>query len=260
MGELIVGTSGALGRIRICNPDRHNAMTLDMWQHLPRALAELEADASVRAILIEGEGPKAFVSGSDVSRFGAERSDAAATQRYNRAVEAAMLAPRRCGKPVLAKIRGICMGGGMGIAAACDIRICSDEARFGIPAARLGLGYAMAPLRRLVQLMGEQNACDVLYSGRTFGAAEALAMGFVARTARPEDLDEVCRAWLDRVAENAPLTLKAIKLSMAELEKEPQARDLAAVESAVADCFESQDYREGAKAFMEKRKPVFTGR
>ncbi|MGP1615760.1 MAG: enoyl-CoA hydratase [Pollutimonas bauzanensis] len=259
MAELIIERSASIGRLLISNPDKYNAMTLDMWENFPAMLAALEQDSSVRAICIEGDGAKAFLSGSDISQFKAERSDSSAQARYNAAVDQAMLAPIRCSKPVLAKIRGICMGGGVGIAAACDIRICADNARFRIPVARLGIGYGVTPLQRLISLIGEQNACDVLFSARIFDGAEARALGFVAHCVELSRLDEFCEEWLSQVSENAPLSLKSIKRSMAELRKEKQDRDHAAMENGIAACFSSKDYKEGVAAFAEKRKPIFTG-
>ena len=259
MPELIARRDGPIGRIVFSNPEKYNAMSYDMWAALPVALAGFDADPQVRLVVMEGDGPKAFVSGADISQFESRRSDADSRARYNETVEAAYLAPSRCSKPVVAKIRGVCMGGGLGLAAACDLRFCADDARFRMPAARLGLGYGTLGVRRFLAVLGLQSTLDVFMSARTFDAADALRMGFVARVAPVDTLDSVVDGWCQGVAENAPLTLRALKLAVNELLRDPAERDLAAAEAAVAACFASDDYREGARAFMEKRRPQFKG-
>lgn len=260
MPALQVRIDQAVGTIVVSNPDKHNAMTLDMWRALPQRIGELDADPRVRVIVIEGDGDKAFISGSDVSQFESERSAPDAQQRYNAAVEAAHLAPPAAGKPVVAKIRGICYGGGVGVAAACDLRLCADDARFRIPAARLGLGYPAAAIARLLPLLGPADMLDVLYSARTFGAAEARAMGLVGRVFPAASFDDEVAGWLAMVAENAPLTLHAIKRTTMELLQRPGRPPSAEVDAAIVACFASSDYREGARAFAERRKPDFKGR
>lgn len=259
MPELIIRRDGPIGRIVFSNPAKYNAMSLDMWAGLPQALREFDADASIRLVVLEGDGPKAFVSGADISQFESARTDPKAQATYNEAVEAAYLAPVRCSKPVVAKIRGICMGGGLGLAAACDIRFCSDDARFRMPAGRLGLGYNAVGVRRFLTVFGLQNTLDIFFSARIFGAPDALRMGFVARAEPAESFDEVVENWCQSVAQNAPLTLRALKLTANALVRDPSDRDMAAVEAAIGACYASEDYREGARAFMEKRTPVFTG-
>jgi enoyl-CoA hydratase len=259
MPELIVRREGPIGRIVISNPAKYNAMTQDMWEGLTPALQGFDADPEVRLVVIEGDGDKAFVSGADISQFESQRTDAEAQARYNRGVEAAYLAPVRCSKPVVAKIRGICMGGGLGLAAACDLRFCTEDARFRMPAGRLGLGYNAIGVRRFLAVFGLQNTLDIFFSARIFGAADALKMGFVSRVESAESFDKVVDEWCANVAENAPLTLRALKRTVNELIRDPDERDMAAAEEAIAACFKSDDYREGARAFMEKRKPAFRG-
>jgi enoyl-CoA hydratase/carnithine racemase len=259
MPELIVRRDGPIGRVIFSNPDKYNAMSHDMWAGLPGALQAFDADPAVRLVVLEGDGDKAFVSGADISQFESQRTDAAAQKRYNQAVEAAYLAPVRCSKPVVAKIRGICMGGGLGLAAACDLRFCTEDARFRMPAGRLGLGYNVLGVRRFLAVFGLQNTLDIFFSARIFGAADALQMGFVSRAEPAESFDKVVDDWCAKVAENAPLTLRALKRTVNELIRDPDDRDIAAAEAAIAACFASDDYREGARAFMEKRPPAFKG-
>jgi enoyl-CoA hydratase len=257
MPAVRIQKAGGVGTVVISNIEKHNAMTVQMWQDFTQAIEQLDADGEVAAIVVKGDGTQAFVSGADISQFESERADAEAQQRYADIYDAAYLAPVRAGKPVIAAIRGICMGGGLGLAAGCDIRVCAADARFRMPAARLGLGYKPAGVDRFVALIGVQNTLDVFMSARVFGADEALRMGFVSRVVPPEDLDRAVDQLVAYMAENAPLTMKAVKLSVnAYLRTATPAQAQAAADAANA----SEDYREGVRAFGEKRKPVFRGR
>lgn len=260
MATLQIRREGPIGTIVFSNAEKYNAMTADMWRALPPRMAELEDDASIRVIVLVGDGDKAFVSGADVSQFGAERTDTAAQQRYNEMVEAAYVAPARATKPVIAQIRGICMGGGLGLAAACDIRVCADDARFRMPAGRLGLGYSQTGVHRFVALLGVQNTYDIFFSARIFDAAEALRMGFVSRVVAAAQLDDVVRTLTAAIADNAPLTAKAIKTTINAYLRNPADTDAADAQQAIDRCNASDDYREGVLAFAEKRKPVFNAR
>lgn len=260
MGELIVRRAGGVGTVVFSNVAKHNAVTLDMWRAFPEVMGELGADPSIRVVVVQGDGGRAFISGADISQFEQARADEAAQARYNQAVDEAYEAPVECPKPVIAKIRGYCFGGGLGLAAACDVRVCSDDAAFRMPAARLGLGYHPQGLRRFMSLIGPANTADIFFSARPFGAPEALRMGFVSRVIPAGELDAEVDAWTAMVAENAPLTIAAAKRTLRDALRDPGDRDPGAIERLVAACFASEDYREGRRAFAEKRKPDFRGR
>ena len=259
MSELIVRREGQVGWILFSNPAKFNAMSFDMWAALPKQLAEFEADGSVRAIVLAGDGEKAFVSGADISQFEKQRGTADAQAVYNRAVDEAYQAPMRCSKPVIAAIRGVCMGGGLGLAAGCDMRIAADDGRFRMPAARMGLGYGFSGVKRFVTLIGAENAADIFFTARTFDSAEAQRMGFVSRVVPAAELHKAAQALAESIAENAPLTVSAAKRAIVESLKDAGDRDMDAVNEAVARCFASADFKEGRTAFMEKRKPQFKG-
>jgi enoyl-CoA hydratase/carnithine racemase len=260
MAELVTRKENAVGWVIFSNPAKLNAVSHDMWMALPKAIAAFDADPEVRLIAVTGDGDRAFISGADISQFEKARGSAEAQAIYNRAVVDAYEAPVLCGKPVLARIRGICMGGGLGLAAACDVRVAADDAVFRMPAGRLGLGYNYTGIKRFVQLMGAANTTDIFVSARKFNAADALAMGFVNRVVPVADLDREFAAYCEMVADNAPLTLAAAKFSIRQTGLDPAARDPERAARMIERCFDSEDYREGRRAFMEKRKPNFQGR
>ena len=259
-GRLLTRKEGAIGWIVFSNVAKHNAVSQDMWQAFPAAMQGFNADPEVRAVVVTGDGEKAFISGADISQFESARASADAQATYNKAVESAYLAPINCDKPVIARIRGICFGGGLGLAAACDLRIATEDAVFRMPAGRLGLGYNYPGIKRFVDLMGPANTADIFFSARKFDAADALRMGFVNRVVPVATLDTALGEYLTLVAENAPLTLSEVKFGIRQVIETESARNLEELKRRIDACFNSEDYREGRTAFMQKRKPAFRGR
>ncbi len=234
-------------------------MSVDMWEAVPRVIEGFEADPDVRAIVLTGAGEKAFVSGADISQFESQRSSAEAVQRYEEIGDAATARLYNCDKPVIAMIRGYCLGGGLGIANVCDLRIAAEDARFGIPAAKMGLGYRPGSMQRLVDLVGPAGAREIMITARQYSAAEAKAMGLVHHVVPAAELESFTRRYCQDIAANAPLTQRAAKRIIREVVASPR-YDAEKCRAWVRECFESEDYKEGRKAFMEKRKPVFRGR
>lgn len=260
MGKIEIFRDGAIGRVVISNPSKLNAMSLSMWQAIPLAMKSLDDDPDVRVIVLEGDGSRSFAAGADISEFETLRTDPDAQASFNAIVDRAYRAPSSCRKPVIARIRGICMGGGLGLAAACDLRFCDDRARFCMPAGRLGLGYATDGVRRFVTCLGLQNTLDIFLSARVFDSTEALQMGFVSRVFPADQMIGDVDAWLQQVVVNAPLTLVAVKASSQAVLPGAGDEQVLWADAAVAACFNSDDYREGSAAFMERRPPRFSGR
>jgi enoyl-CoA hydratase len=260
MSGLIVRRDGAVGTILFSNVARHNAMTYAMWHDFPERLRELDADAGVRVIVLAGDGDQAFVSGADISQFEQNREEEGMQQAYDRALVTAFGAPSRCEKPVIAKIRGFCMGGGLGIAAGCDVRICANDAVFRMPAARMAMGYPFPSAQRFVALIGMANAADIFFTARKFDADEALRIGFVQRVVPTEALDQAVVDYCALIAANAPLAVASAKRSIVEAGRDESRRDMNAVEGLIEAATESEDHEEASNAFMEKREPVFKGR
>jgi len=232
-------------------------MSLDMWRGAATVLETFECDRAVRVIVLTGAGGKAFVSGADISKFEAERATLEAITEYNAAVDRFSKTLLSGTKPTIAMIRGFCLGGGVGIAVCCDLRIANDTARFAVPAAKLGLGYGYENVRRIVDLTGPQFATEMLLTARQFDAAEAARAGLINRVVPDAEIDRTVRELAETIAGNAPLTIQAVKRILRELRSERP--DVDACDALVKKCFESADYREGRQAFMEKRKPEFRG-
>lgn len=258
--RMISRKADGFGWLIFNNPERHNAVSLDMWLAAIEIMADFAADADVRVILIAGAGDKSFVSGADISKFDDERAEAEAVARYNDATEGAYQAVLTSPKPTIAMIQGYCIGGGANLAICADLRIASERARFAIPAARLALGYDYARVRRVMDLVGPAYAKEIFFTARQFPADEALTMGLVNRVVPHDELETRTLEIAGAIAANAPLTMKAIKQSVHEALKPESERDLDLVARLVGDCFASEDYAEGRRAFAEKRKPVFRGR
>jgi enoyl-CoA hydratase/carnithine racemase len=259
MAQVRYESGNGIARLVLDQPDKLNAMTYEMWASLPGHVARAEADPGVRAIVVTGEGGRAFCAGADISQFGAIRDGEADTRTYDRAYLDGCEALANAAKPSIALIRGICFGGGFGLAMACDLRLARDDARFRVPAARLGLGYAYDGIKALVARLGLGTTADLLLSARTIAAEEALRLGVVNAVWNADAFEREAGDYLARIATNAPLTLRAVKQALIALAQPEGGRDVATVEAAVAACFASADYKEGQRAFREKREPVFTG-
>ncbi len=260
MAEILTTKNGALGTITISNPTKMNAMSVQMWMDLPKAIRAFDADPEVRVIVITGVGEKAFVSGADISQFDKLRSSTKTQDDYDNAVADSMVAPVECSKPVIAKIRGFCFGGGLGLAAACDIRICSEDATFRMPAARLGLGYGHKGIKRFTDIIGLANATDIFVTARRFDAPDSLRMGFVSRVCAGSEIDAVVDQYTKMIGENAPLTVAASKFNIRQVCAHPEEQDMERAVQMVKNCFASEDFKEGRTAFMEKRPAQFKGR
>jgi enoyl-CoA hydratase/carnithine racemase len=259
-GRIDVSREGALGWIVFDHPERRNAISEEMWRALPQAAASLAGDPAVRVVVLRGAGEVAFVSGADISEFQRIRTGANAAGEYDALTDAAFSTLRALPKPVIAMVHGFCVGGGLALALSADLRFASEDARFAIPAARLGLGYSAAGIRVLVELVGPSHAKEILFSARLFDAPEALRMGLVNGVFPKAALEQAVRSSAQTIAENAPLTLTAVKRVVGELGVDEAQRDRAGVAAAIRACFESDDYREGVRAFLEKRRPRFQGR
>lgn len=259
-GTMDLAIEDGIARIVINNPARHNAISLAMWQQLAEHLERAAADPSVRVLVLKGAGGKAFAAGADISRFESERATQAASDQYNATSTRASERLYNFSKPTIAHITGYCIGGGLALALCCDMRLAETVSRFAIPAARLGLGYGFAGVKRLVDVVGGAAAMDIFFTARQIEADEALRIGLINQAVAPDQLDTLVADILARIRANAPMTIAAAKAAVRELAKEPEQQNKAAVDAMVAACFASSDFVEGRRAFMEKRPPRFSGR
>ena len=258
-GQVHIQRDGETGTILLDHSERHNAISSDMWQGLLDAATELADDRTIRAVLLRGKGDRAFAAGADISEFAEKRTDSSANSDYDSVSDRAYTALVTMPKPLVAMIHGYCIGGGLAVALTADLRIASDDAKFTIPAARLGLGYRAEGLGRLVQLIGPSATKRILFLADRFGADEALTMGLVNRVVPKPELEAATSEWMDTICRNAPLTIRAAKAATDEWTKPESVRNFDQINDLVNACFDSADYREGVEAFMAKRIPRFSG-
>ena len=259
-GKILKTITDGIGVVTFNNPEKRNAMSLEMWEGLGQALSELRDDPEVRVVVLFGAGDKAFVSGADISQFEKTRHNAEASEEYSKRSEAQRALLGNYPKPTIACIRGFCLGGGMQVAMLTDIRIAAEDSQFGIPAAKLGIAYGYDGLKHLVSLVGPSWARLIMYTGMRIESAEALRIGLVDRVLPDAGLWDATMEIARTISGNAPLAIKAAKLTIAQVLKDESRRDMAAIKQVGTDCMDSADFREGRQAFMEKRKPKFTGK
>lgn len=248
-----------VGLITVSNPDKFNAMSLSMWKALKDHVKHFEGNAQVRVLVLTGQGDRAFVSGADISEFACIRSGSASVSAYDEAVQDAQSTLNQCEKPTVARIRGVCMGGGIGLAMACDLRYASSDARFRMPAARIGLGYARNGMEQLLDTLGATAAMDIFLTARVFDGREAERMGLVHECFDDALFNEKINLRIEAVATNAPLTLRAAKATIRDILRPQGEERRKTIDHWIRDCFESSDYREGQVAFRERRVPQFKG-
>jgi enoyl-CoA hydratase/carnithine racemase len=259
-GKILKSVADGVGVITFNNPEKRNAMSLDMWEGLGQALTELRDDPAVRVVIMVGAGDKAFVSGADISQFEKTRHNAQASEEYSKKSEAQRALLADYTKPTISCIRGFCLGGGMQVAMLSDMRIAAEDSRFGIPAAKLGIAYGYDGLKHLVSLVGPSWARLIMYTGMRIESAEALRIGLVDRVVPDAELWNATMEIARTISGNAPLAIQAAKITIAQVLKDPDKRDMGAIKAIGTACMDSEDFKEGRSAFMEKRKPEFKGR
>ena len=259
-GKILAEVSDGVGWLTFNNPERRNAVSLEMWQGLAQATTAFEADPEVRVVVLRGAGGRSFAAGADISEFEQHRANAEQKKRYGELAAGGHRGLAKLSKPLIAMIQGFCIGGGLAIALSADLRFATPGSRFAIPAAKLGLGYDYPGLAALARLVGPSATKDILFSARMLEADEALRIGLINFVVDDAELESRVREYAARVAANAPMTVHAVKSAMQVFERysaDPGAAEIAALVDA---CFNSDDYKEGRRAFMEKRTPRFSGR
>ncbi|WP_067627127.1 MULTISPECIES: enoyl-CoA hydratase-related protein [unclassified Sulfitobacter] len=256
---VIKSETGAIATLTLRNPQRRNAMTQAMWNALTDAARELANRSDIRVVIIRGDGDVAFASGADISEFGKARRSSDQAEAYHATVQEALDAIEAIPYPVIAQIRGFCIGAGTAIALACDLRYLDASVRFGIPAAKLGIGYSPPWIDRLAQVVGHSTAAEILMSAKLFDVEKAQRCGFANEVLPVEELDSFVSERATLFAANAPLTLRAAKTCLRELSKPEHTRDWSSVVDAAQRCVDSSDYQTALKAFAEKRTPEFLG-
>lgn len=259
-GKMLASSQDGVGVVTFNQPEKRNAISIEMWEGMGRILDEFLEDRSIRVVVLTGAGDKAFVSGADISQFEQKRADASAQREYDRLTSGGRAKLGAFPKPTIARIRGFCLGGGLAIAMQTDLRIAAEGSQFGIPAAKLGIAYGFDGLTKLVQLVGPAHARMILYTGSRIDAREAERIGLINKAVPDAALDDTVLEIARTIAGNAPLSVHASKITITEVMKDPAERDLVEVANTGAACFDSADYREGRAAFMEKRRPRFEGR
>lgn len=258
--QMIAEKTGGIGWMTFNNPARRNAIGFAMREAILEILANFESDPDVRVIVMRGAGDKAFVSGSDISEFAERRATPEQRVIYEALSAQVNEAYGQIEKPLIAMIQGFCLGGGLGTAMQSDIRIASDDSQFGIPAASLSIGYPFHNMKKIIDVVGPAKTKEIMFTGRRFSAAEALAMGLVNQVVPTVALEKTVHELAATIAANAPLTIRASKTIVTEAMKNPDDRDLALCHDQVEACMNSADFAEGRTAFMEKRRPKFIGK
>ena len=257
--KMLANRSEGIGWVTFNQPEKRNVICLEMWEALGEILEAFDQDPEVRVVVLRGAGGKAFVSGADITEFETQRANATQREAYSRIAANANRWLARISKPMIAMIEGYCIGGGLATALNADIRFATPESTFGIPAARLGLGYEMTGIQVLVDLVGPANARDIMVSARYFEAEEALRMGLINFVVPSDQLMSQVTAYASLVADNAPMTVHAARETIRAVLKPEGEQRSEHIQALIDACFNSEDYKEGRRAFAEKRKPDFKG-